>query len=237
MHNTQQTARRAGLLYFIVVITGIFSLAYVPSKLIDFKDATLTLQQIRSGELLFRLGIIGSVICYTAFTLLPLVLYKLLNPVSKNMAWLMVILALLSVPISFLNLQHKYSVLALIEKTDALATMNGALSEQVLFQLKKYNNGILIAQVFWGLWLFPFGYLVYKSGFLPKGLGLLLMLGCIGYLANFTGNTLSGQFDETGLAGYSTLPASLGEIGICLWLLIIGVRKKTGKVNKNDNIS
>jgi hypothetical protein len=95
-----------------------------------------------------------------------------------------------------------------------------------MLMLKNYNNGLLIAQVFWGLWLFPFGYLVYKSNFLPKVLGVFLMLGCVGYVLNVLGRTVIPDFSEYALSGYITLPATIGEIGICLWLLIFGVRNK-----------
>jgi hypothetical protein len=79
--------------------------------------------------------------------------------------------------------------------------------------------------VFWGLWLLPFGYLVYKSGFLPKILGILLMAGCFGYLVNFLGGFLFPQYASIGIAKFVSLPATLGEIGTCLWLLIIGLKK------------
>jgi hypothetical protein len=138
--SSTQTARLAGLLYLFVVLAGIFSLAYVPSKLIDWADAATTYRNIQASETLFRLGIVAGIICYTAFLLLP------------------------------------------------------------------------------------FGYLVYKSGFLPKILGILLMAGCFGYLMNFLGGFLFPQYGSLGIARFVSLPATLGEIGTCLWLLIIGIK-------------
>ncbi|WBL44238.1 DUF4386 domain-containing protein [Algoriphagus halophytocola] len=73
-----------------------------------------------------------------------------------------------------------------------------------------------------GLWLFPFGYLVYISGFLPKLLGILLMAGCFGYLITFFGGFLYSDFNETMISDIVGYPAPLGEIGICLWLLVMG---------------
>jgi hypothetical protein len=87
---------------------------------------------------------------------------------------------------------------------------------------ENYNNGIEISQIFWGLWLLPFGYLVYKSGFLPKLLGVLLMLGCFGYLITFFGGFLFPNYLKTTFSDIVSIPASVGEIGICLWLLIMG---------------
>lgn len=231
MISSKKTARLAGLLYLVVVLTGIFSLAYVPSKLIVLDDPAATFHNIVSSELLFRLSIVSGLICYTFFLFLPVVLYKLLKPVNEHYAKLMVLLAVVSVPISFINIQNKYTVLSLINSSAHPNTFTTSqLQDQVLFYLNQYNNGILIVSIFWGLWLFPFGYLVYKSGFLPKIFGILLMLGCLGYLINFLGKSLIANYSEIGISTYISLPASLGEIGICLWLLIVGVRTKSSSI-------
>jgi hypothetical protein len=184
----KKTARIAGLLYMIVVLSGIFSLMYVPGKLIITGDGSATVKNIIAGETLFRIGILSGFICYIAFLLLPLVLYKLLKSVHKKAAILMVALAIVSVPISFVNMFQKFAVLTLISKAEYLKAFDMVqLQTQVLLHLDFYNNGIKILTIFWGLWLLPFGYLVFKSGFLPKILGILLMIGCFGYLINFTG--------------------------------------------------
>jgi hypothetical protein len=197
---------------------------YIPTKLIAWSDAAATFNNIQASETLFRLGIYAGVLCYTAFLLLPLVLYKLLHHVNKTHAVAMVALALVSVPISLFNLTHKFAVLTLINKPDYFSGVD--LPGQVLLQLEYYNNGIEVAVVFWGLWLFPFGYLVFKSGMLPKVLGVLLMAGCFGYLINFTGSFLFPGYDSLGISGYISLPSALGEIGTCLWLLIAGIKPK-----------
>lgn len=223
----KKTARISGILYFVMVLTGIFSLAYVPKNLFVWDNASLTFKNIASSQMLFRLSIMSSVICYTAFTFLPIALYKLLKPVNEFHARLMVILAMVSVPISFVNLQNKLSILSLIGKDSYLNVYSTEqLQSQVMFYLNQYDHGILLVSIFWGLWLLPFGYLVYKSGFLPKILGLLLMLGCFGYLINFTGNMLVENYSTIGISKFVSLPASIGEIGTCLWLLILGVRQK-----------
>ncbi|HJV19195.1 MAG TPA: DUF4386 domain-containing protein [Sediminibacterium sp.] len=116
MKANKNTARTAGFIYLIVVITGMFSLAYIPKKLIDWNNSMVTFNNITASPSLFRLGIYSSVLCYVAFTLLPLVLYRLLRTVNESHARAMVILALLSVPLSFNNLQHKYAALTLMEK-------------------------------------------------------------------------------------------------------------------------
>lgn len=227
MDSNKKTARIAGLLYLIVVLTGIFNLMYVPSKLIVWDNASVTFNNILESETLFRLGIVAGIICYTAFLILPIVLYKLLNQVNKTYAIGMVALAVISVPLSLVNLLNKVNVLTLIDKAQYLQVIEAdELQAQVLLYLDFYNNGIEIASVFWGLWLLPFGYLVFKSGFLPKILGICLMAGCFGYLTNFIGGFLFQNYAGLGIARFVTLPASIGEIGICLWLLIIGIKDK-----------
>lgn len=225
MESPKQTARIAGALYLVVVLTGLFALMYIPSKLIVWNDAQATFNNIKASETLFRFGIYAGIVCYTAFLLLPIVLYKLLQHVNKTHAIAMVALALTSVPISLFNLTHKLAVLTLISKPEYFSAAD--LPGQVLLQLEYYNNGIDVAAVFWGLWLFPFGYLVFKSGMLPKILGILLMAGCFGYIINLTGGLLfPTQYNALGISGYVSIPSGLGEIGTCLWLLIAGVRIK-----------
>ncbi|QOG01295.1 DUF4386 domain-containing protein [Flavobacterium sp. MDT1-60] len=227
MASNKKKARIAGLLYLVVVLTGFFSLAYVPSKLIFWDNPTETFNAIKASQTLFRFGIVSGIICYIFFLMLPVALYKLLAPVNELYAKLMVLLAIISVPVSFLNIQNKFSVLSLINGENDTVFTNEQLQSQVMFYLNQYDNGILMVSIFWGLWLFPFGYLVYKSGFLPTIFGVLLIMGCFGYLINFFGNTLIPGYSDFGFSKYIRIPSALGEIGICLWLLIIGAKEKT----------
>jgi len=203
MNPIKRTAHIAGLIYLTVVVSGIFSLLYVPSQLIVCGNPSTTFNNIVANELLFRLGILAGVICYIAFLFLPIILCKLLSPVGKKYAVAMIALAVVSVPISLVNLSQKYSVLTLISKAEYLNVIQpDQLQAQVMLHLDYYNNGIDLVSVFWGLWLFPFGYLVFKSSFLPKILGFFL-------------------------SSFVSLPASIGEIGTCLWLLIVGAKIKS----------
>ncbi|WP_222984849.1 DUF4386 domain-containing protein [Flagellimonas meishanensis] len=223
MKNNKSKARIAGLLYFIVVIAGIFSLMYVPSQLIVWDSAQQTMENIQTSESLFRLGILAESISFTAFLLLPLVLYSLLSKVNKSYAVAMVALALPSVPIFFSALLNKFALLSTIHGPDNPAWSK---SEQVMFYLHQFNDGNLLGQNFWALWLFPLGYLVFKSGFLPKLLGYLLMVGSIGYYIDFLGRIAIPDYSDFIIADYITIPASLGEIGTCLWLLVMGAKEK-----------
>jgi uncharacterized membrane protein len=235
MKTNKKTARAAGVIYLIVVITGMLSLAYIPQKLFDWNNSRVTYNNIANSTTLYRIGIYSSILCYMAFTFLPLFLYKLLRTVNESHARAMVILALLSVPFSFSNLQHKYAVLTLVGKQSFLQNIPADdVESKLMFSLNQYNDGILLATVFWGLWLFPFGLLVYRSGFIPKILGVLLMLGCVGYLTNFTGNTLLENYSQMGIGKYMGKLPAIAEVSICLWLLYFGLQINRNKHLKNE---
>jgi hypothetical protein len=221
-------ARTAGLLYLIVVLTGTFSIAYVPSQLFVRGDTAATVGNIADNLLLFRLGIVAGFACYIAFLLLPLALYRLLSPVDQRAAVMMVALAVVSVPLAFVNIGYKLNVVTLLSGAEYLQAFTiEQRHAMVMHSLDAYRNGILVSELFWGLWLLPFGYLVFTSGFLPRILGILLMVGCFGYLIDVVGHTLFLGYPKSALAGVVTLPASLGEIGTCLWLVIVGAREAT----------
>lgn len=228
-----KTARLAGLLYLVLVVGGIVNLLYIPSRFIVWESPSETLSNIITSEMLFRVGILSGIVTFLFYILLPLALYKLLNHINKSHALLMVIFALTSVPISFVNMLNKFSILTLIGNANYLKELTTEeLQFQVMFYLNAYNNGNQLSQIFWGLWLFPFGYLVFKSGFLPKVLGVLLMAGCFGWIISFLGGFLITDYNETTISTIVGLPAAIGEIGICLWLLIMGT--KTLKLNRGN---
>lgn len=228
-------ARTAGLLYLIVVVAGIFSLLYIPSQIIVRGDALATANNILASESLFRLGIVIGLIASTTFLLLPFALYRLLQQVDRNVAVLMVVLAVASVPISFVNQAHYLDALSLLSGADYLkAFTTDQLHALMYLSLKASGNGSLVSELFWGLWLLPFGYLVFKSGFLPRILGILLMIGCFGYLTEaFWRMLFPVGYAAAGISNFIIIPSALGEVGICLWLLIMGTRTPTRGVSKH----
>lgn len=220
--NNQKLARLAGGIYLITVITGIFSLMYVPNKIFIWHNIKETIQLFQKFELLFRLSIVSEILCYSAFLMLPIVLYFLLKKVNKNVSQLMILFVLVAVPISLLAISHKLNMLDVLsnQSTEQIDV------EQLKNQIGFYYNKIKIAQIFWGLWLLPFGYLIYVSGIIPKLLGVFLMLGGIGYLVNFIGPILFPNFTQSIIPTIGKIPSSIGEIGTCLWLLVIGLKKE-----------
>lgn len=147
----------------------------------------------------------------------------------------MVAFAVVSVPVAFANLAHRWDLLTLLGGADYLQAFTATqLNSRVMLELDAYRHGLLVLEVFWGLWLAPLGWLVFHSGFLPRVLGILLGLGCAGYVADVLGTLLVPAYPASAAADYLTLPAALGEIGTCLWLLLVGVRARPAALPTQD---
>ena len=223
MNSTKQTARIAGFLYLMVIGFGVFALMVVRPSLIVPGDAATTASMITASESLFRIGVVSELIMYTCFLLLPLPLYVLLKPAGKNLALLMVLFVLVSVPIGMLNTLNNFAALSLLSGADYLTVFTAEqLQAQVMHFLNLYDLGYLIGQIFFGLWLIPLGYLAFKSGYFPKILGVLVILGGFAQLADTFTSFLFPSYEGIiitvlGVFGFS-------EILFCLWLLGFGVK-------------
>jgi hypothetical protein len=216
--SANRTARVAGLLYLLVFPFAIFSLN-VRDRLVVHGDPATTASNIVASEGLFRGGIAAWLVSQTIFIFLLLALYKLLKPVNRNVALPMVVLLLVGVPIALINELNQFAALLLLGGADYLTAVEaGQLHAQVMFHLNLHEYGINIAQIFWGLWLLPFGYLVLRSGFLPRILGVLLMIGCFGHLMDVVTAVGFPNFDVT-----VTQFTSIGEFLFPLWLVVKGV--------------
>lgn len=215
----QNLARVAGFLYLLLGVFGMFGMMYVPTTLLVPEDATATAYNILASEGLFRSGIVGRLLTQTIQILTVLALYRLLKPVNKTHAALMVIFILLGVPLAMVIEVNQFAALLLLKNTDlaALFTVEQTQTMASLL-LELHQHGIMIAHIFWGLWLFPMGYLVYKSGFIPRILGVLLMIGCFGYLIDAFVFMLAPHLDLA-----ITEFTFIGEILLPLWLVTRGV--------------
>jgi len=223
MESRKKTARMAGLLYLLASLPGIFSLLYVPSHFIVSGNAGATAGKIASQEVVFRIGILCEVAGFTGFILVVGQLYRLLSEVNKAQASMMFLLMLVSIPISLVNVLNEIAALMLIRGGDYLSVFNQPQREALaMLFLKLHGQGFVVAQIFWGLWLIPFGILVYKSGFLPRVLGVLLVIACFGYLAD---SLLAFRLLSEGVAGILG-QLTLAELPIILWLLIMGAKEK-----------
>ncbi len=229
MNPTRKNARIAGLLYLLMAISGPLGIMYVPANILVAGDAAATVSNLLNAEMLFRLSIVSSMVCQISFIFLVLALYRLFQGVNKKHARLMVALVIAAVPVAFLNEIMHAAVLVIMNGSDYLNVFEPEqLHALILMFLNIHEQGILIVGIFWGLWLFPFGYLVIKSGFIPKIFGILLIIGCFAYLADSTIAILLPQHREMA-SKILMLPLSVGEISTIFWLLIIGARKTTSK--------
>ena len=223
MNTNKRTARVAGFLYLLVIVFGMFALMYVRPSLIVPGDTAATAKNIVDSESLFRLGVVSELIMYTCFLLLPLPLYVLLKPVHKNLALLMVILVFVSVPMGMLNTLNDFAALTLLSGADYLTVFTtGQLQAQMMFFLNLHENGYLIAQIFFGAWLLPLGYLVFKSSYFPRILGVLLILGGLAQLTDTFTSLLFPGYESIVLTVLGVF--SFSEILFCLWLLIMGAK-------------
>jgi hypothetical protein len=223
MNSTKKQARVAGLLYLLASIIGFFCLAYVPGKLIVSGDATATANRIRASETLLRLGIASELIAFTIFIFVVLALYRLFKAVSEKHAVAMATLLLISIPVSLLNLLNEIAALVLVSGASFLSAFEkGQLDALAYMFLRLHGQGFIVAQIFWGLWLFPFGILVIRSGFIPRFLGYLLFIAASGYLASSFTSLLLPSYRH--LVDQFAMLLEAGELPIIFWLLIWGAK-------------
>lgn len=222
MPPTNRTARVAGLLYFLMGLPAPFSLIYVPRALTVPGNAAATATNVLGHEMLFRAGIVAGLASSVGFILLAIALHRLLSGVNKTHAALMVILVGVSVAIAFLNEVNNIAALTLFRGADFLSVFDKPQRDALgMLFLRLRGQGLVVNQVFWGLWLLPFGILVMRSRFLPRILGILLIVNGLAYVAGSLTSLLWPSYGP--LVFNASLPALLGELWIMLWLLIKGV--------------
>src|SRR5262249_691341 len=224
MHPTVKAARTAGALYLLLGMVGPVRLIYIPSALIVRDSATATANNIVLHESLFRFGIVSDLLTGLFALCVTLALYQLFKAVDQKLAVLLVILGSLMVtPIYFLNTLNDAAALMLARGTAYSGAFNQSQREAlVMLFLGLHRHGVVVSEISWGLWLLPFGLLVIRSGFLPRFLGVWLIINCFAYLAVSFVALLLPQYEAT--VSNFLFPALFGEVAIMLWLLIRGAR-------------
>jgi len=223
MHPTKKAARIAGAVYLSMVFTAPFTLLYIPNKLIVRGDATATANNILAHQTMFRLAILGDLITAVIFICLGIALYRLLSVVNKTWAMLMVAFVLISAAVGFLDTLNNVAALILFRGADFLTVFDKQqLNALGYLFIRLHSQGIFMNELFWGLWLFPFGLLVFRSGFLPRFLGVWLMINCFGYVALCVIALLFPSYYDAAFKWAQ--PILFGELAILLWLLIKGAK-------------
>ncbi|MFK7772579.1 MAG: DUF4386 domain-containing protein [Saprospiraceae bacterium] len=224
MKSNKKTARLSGLLYLLVIIFGIYAELYVRAKFIIPDNTAATVENILTHAVTFRMGFVSDLLMQVAYFFLAFTLYHLFKNVNKSHALLMLLSVVISVAIMCINMLHQYAAIILLEKENLTTAFDiEQVNELVLFTLTLQKYGYRIAQIFFGIWLFPLGYLVYQSGRIPKWIGILLMIGCFSFLLDFFLFFLVKNYSSS-LSSMVTLPTTIAEFSMCLWLLIVGIR-------------
>jgi hypothetical protein len=223
MEPSNRTARLAGALYLSTAVTAPFSLIYVPRTLIVQGDAAATAENLLTHEALLRWGVVTDLIGGTTLIVVVLLLHRLLSVVSRTQASAMAVLFLVSVPVGLINTVHELGALAVLRGADLFSAFAEPQREALAMLLIRLGGpAAVVAELFWGLWLFPFGMLVIRSGFLPRVLGALLIVNGCAYVAlSLTSLLLPGY---AGALGKYLFPAQFGELWIALWLATKGIR-------------
>jgi hypothetical protein len=226
MDSTKKQARVAGLLYLLGAIIAPIGLLLIPSRLIVGGDAAATADNIRASESLFRIGIASELIHQVIFIFLVLALYRLFKVVDQNLAALIVVLgALVSVPIVFLSVLNEIAALVLLSGAKFVSVFDKSQLDALAYLfLRLHSQGINLVAIFWGLWLFPFGILVIRSGFIPRVLGVLLMMAGFAYLVDSFTSLLLPQYADT--VSQFAMVLYFGELPIIFWLLIWGAKEQ-----------
>ena len=226
MSSLNRDARIAGALYIVASVFGVVSLMYIPNKLLVTGNAALTAHNIAAHETLFRFGILCDLIGGVLFIFVTLALYELLKGVNQRLAVVMVILGSLMVtPLFFVNTVNYAGALLFARGADFLSVFDQPQREAMVLLFVRLHHQLTLAnEVFWGLWLIPFGLLVYRSRFLPRILGVWLILGCFGYLALSFSGMMFPQYEDKLFP--IAQPLMLGEVAIMLWLVIAGAKEK-----------
>ena len=215
-------ARLAGLFYLIFIATYILA-AYIRSRLFVFGNAATTASNVLSSQNLFRIGFVDELVSALFFLLAAWALFVLLRPVNRNLALLFLLLNLGGVIIECANMFNQSTALILLNGASYLQPLPAnQLQAMALSYLNSYNDGVMVAQLFFGTWLLPLGYLLYKSRIVPRAIGILIILDFFAVMIWFLQYFFLPDYR---LLSYPGLAISLvAEFSLSLWLLIMGVK-------------
>jgi len=220
----KRLARIAGVLYLLIGILGGFAQGFVYPKVYVAGDAATTAGNLIANSGLVRLGVVADLLDNVSWAFLALILYRLLSHVNKTAARAMVVLVAIGASITMLNAVFEFEGLRVATGAVNLAGFGAAGSNALaLLLLDTQHYGLLIAQIFFGLWLVPLGYLAYRSRWFPKALGIALVVGAVCYLVDTFAAFLVSDVGKS-IHGYVTIPSAIAEVSMLVYLLVIGVK-------------
>jgi hypothetical protein len=216
-------ARIGGVLYLILILVGMFAVIFVRDRLIVAGDATATANNIMASPLLWRIGISADIIMHVCDIPIMLIIYILLRPVNKNIALLALLFNLIQTAVLVANKLNLVAALLQLESADYLKAVDpNQLHAQMYLSLKLHDIGFGIGLIFFGFTCLVNGYLIFKSGYLPRTIGVLIQIAGLCYLTNSFALLLAPQFAHI-IFPAILLPAFIGELSFCLWLIVKGV--------------
>jgi hypothetical protein len=219
-------ARAAGVLYLIIIISGLFSELFVRSGIIVTGDANATAENIAANSFLFRIGFISDLIMVMSDVGVALLFYLLLKPVNQGLSMLAAFFRLAQATVLGINLLNFYLPLLLLGDANYLSSFtNEQLNSLSLLFLNAHSYGYLISGVFFGISCVVLGHLIFKAGYFPKWLGILVVAAGISYLIDCVVNFLFPELASTSEILVMTV-AVISELSLCLFLLIKGVKSK-----------
>jgi hypothetical protein len=228
MSSTKTLARVTGVLYLIVAVGGAFAESVRTGATVP-GDAAATAATVVQRATLFHVAFVADLVDFTAFLGVGLLLYAMLKAVEPRIAVAMLAINAVSVAIQALNMLNHVGALLVATNPSFTAGLGSEASHSlVLLFLEMHRQGYLIAQIFFGGYLLPLGYLVYRSGMFPRTLGVIVMLGAAGYLAGVAATYATTAFDSS-LAVYFGIAGGVGELLFLLWLLVIGAKPADGR--------
>lgn len=222
----ERAARRAGVAYLLLIITGAFSVVYMPARLFVRDDMTQTAANILASQSLFTGSVVSALLSLVVFMSVVFLLHRMLAEVDRSLAALMVILVLIQVPVGIVDVMDQVAALELLRGDDFLSGIDGAQRNALAGLLLDLNERKLpVVELLWGLWLFPLGLLVVRSGFLPRFLGWWLIANGVAYAVLSLVGLAAPRY--TNVLMIASIPALLAEVAFMLWLLIRGAAAST----------
>ncbi len=224
MTSPKRLARIAGVLYLVVGIFGGFAEGYVEPRMYVAGNAAATAANVVANSGLVRIGVVADLVDGTVFVFLAMTLYVLLKHVGKSVARAMLILVALATAVTCLVAVFEFEGLR-VATDPSYATALGAAgsSALVMLLLDTQHYGLLIGQIFFGLWLAPLGYLAYRSGMFPKALGGLLVVGAACYIVDMLAAFLVPDLGQA-IHTFVVIPSAIAELSMVGYLLVVGVK-------------